>query len=78
MYDSFKTACPACGEETLIVTQATLATTGERIAVNQPLEADGFLVPVASDVKDASTEDERVLCTACKKEFDLSELVADA
>lgn len=78
MYDSFKTACPACGKEKLIVTEATLAATGERIDVNQPLEADGFLVSVASDVKDASTEDEKVLCTACKKEFDLSDLMTDA
>jgi hypothetical protein len=70
MYESFKTACPSCGSDSLVVVGATLVATGERLDMRAPLSADGFEVP--TDAKDASTEDEKCHCCACGHDFDLA------
>jgi hypothetical protein len=74
------TKCPQCKEEALIVREAVLCATGERIHPASPLAPDGFDVDPAGKflhLKDMSTEDEKVMCLKCKAEFDLSDLALD-
>lgn len=76
-FDQWQTTCPRCGAEgSLIVTKATLAATGEVIHPNAILDSDGFGIDPSlnPDSKDCSTEDERVQCSSCHQEFDLSDL----
>ena len=74
MYDQYKTECPNCDADSLIVTEVTLEVNGERVSLNVPLHSDGFEVDVEGTEKNGSTEDERVLCTSCKTEYDLCDL----
>lgn len=73
-YESFKCECPKCGSDDLTIVEATLCVTGERLDMRVPLSADGFEVPVASDEKECSTEDEIVRCGGCGYTFDLSDI----
>lgn len=76
MYDQWRTDCPKCGEEELVVTEVTLAATGKKHSPDAPLMPDGFEVDpgFVLDLKDYSTEDERVKCSGCGAEFDLCDL----
>lgn len=74
MYESFKTECPKCGSDNLVVSEATLCATGERIYMHSTLHADGFEVPADEDLKDCSTEDEVVLCKECGHTFPLADI----
>lgn len=73
--DQWVTICPVCHlRDTLLVIEATLVSTGERLRFRSPLSGDGFLVPVEDAIKDQSTTDEVVRCEHCQTRFDLSEL----
>lgn len=67
------TSCPGCGaKDRLIVTSVLLSATGETLHINSKLDPDGF--GFEYDGKDASTEDELVLCTACLRRYYLEDL----
>jgi len=72
-YASYKTKCPLCGSDDLTVVRATLSD-GRLLNFNAKLHADGFLVPIPTNLADASTEDETVRCGNCKKEFPLADI----
>lgn len=74
MYESFKDTCPHCGSQDLVVVEATLVATGERLTMCSSLSVDGFSVPAPDDLKDCSTEDEIVLCRQCGKKFPLADV----
>jgi hypothetical protein len=70
---SFGTKCPHCKVDgKLVVVEAVLSATGRKLKMNSPLHADGFEVPTNS--RDASTDDEVVLCGACGVRFSLGEV----
>jgi len=77
VYETFKVECPHCHSEDIVVIEASLCATGERLRFVSELHADGFEVPVPDSYKDASTEDEVARCGACKREFPLAELLVD-
>lgn len=71
----FICACPHCGgEESLVVHEATLVETGERIQVGAPLCAGGFEFCLPDGVKDGSTADESVRCEDCRTLYPLADL----
>lgn len=71
----FETHCPKCGCGDLRVIEVTLVETGKTIPMNVFLEHDGFYFDANDvDLKDGSTENEKVRCAGCKSEFSLSEL----
>ncbi len=65
--------CPTCGGEDIVVIEAWLAATGERVHLNTQLEPDGFELPDWTlDREDNSTEDETAACQACSQRGDLA------
>ncbi|NJO81567.1 MAG: hypothetical protein HC828_01570 [Blastochloris sp.] len=74
--DQWLTDCPYCGD-TLIVTNVTLAATGNRVSLYTPLCGDGFEVNHPDAQDNGSTSDEEVLCTGCKREYKLADLALD-
>ncbi len=77
-FESFSTRCPYCGQENCItVIEVTLVQTGQTLQPDVPLQADGFDIYgfCDPDLKDSSTEDERVHCDECGAEFDLGDLL---
>jgi NTP pyrophosphatase (non-canonical NTP hydrolase) len=68
----WKTQCPDCGHSDLMVIEATLVATGQRLRMHTSLCSDGFEVPTHE--KDASTTDELVSCDNCGGTFELSQL----
>jgi ssDNA-binding Zn-finger/Zn-ribbon topoisomerase 1 len=77
-YDQWRTSCPKCGHETLLVSEVVLCATGETLYPYSELCGDGFDVDPRSElpdsIKDQSTENEKVTCPKCKAEFDLGDL----
>lgn len=72
---SFSQKCPQCRSKgNLRVVQYTLSATGQVVEDNARLEADGFEVNAPDDLKDCSTEDEVVKCSACGGICDLGVL----
>lgn len=76
---SYATRCPYCGSARgLNVIEVTLSSQGDTaLRVDVPLHPDGFDLSGSADSsghKDWSTEDERVRCSSCGTEFDLSDL----
>lgn len=77
-YGMFKSHCPYCGEEDLIVREVTLSSTGETIEVAAELCADGFdLTPYAGGGEGGATQDEVVRCMSCGTQYTLAELLLD-
>jgi len=73
--EQWTTLCPQCGADgELVVVEAVLVGTGERLRFRSLLYADGFSVPV-EDIRDCSTEDELVECGSCGARLDLADLV---
>ena len=68
--------CPSCGAiGRLAVSTVTMVATGETVVCGTALEPDGFEIPnLPASLKDASTEKEKAMCLACKREFDLDDL----
>ena len=68
--------CPACGAVgRLAASTVTMAAIGEAVVCGTALEPEGFEIPnLPASLKDASTENEKVMCLACKREFDLDDL----
>lgn len=74
-YAQWTTTCPKCKTEgALVVKEVTLCETGKRHRPNTPLTSEGFDVNCDPDLKDQSTEDEDIVCTACGTCFDLGGL----
>lgn len=75
------TKCPDCGKtDCLIVYKARLTANGRIIRPETPLTPDGFETDPNNDyaeLKDHSTEDEKVQCKKCKSRFDLTDLSID-
>jgi hypothetical protein len=75
-YDQWKTACPRCGGA-LVVSEVTFSKTGQKHYPRTRLRSDGFEVlafDVQADLKDCSTEDEKVVCFGCHKKYELDDL----
>jgi DNA-directed RNA polymerase subunit RPC12/RpoP len=73
-YAQWRTDCPSCGHDVLIVESVILCATGERHNPRSVLQADGFEVNCGEELKDQSTSDEEIKCEGCGKRFDLSAL----
>lgn len=73
-YAQWRTDCPSCRHDVLIVESVILSATGERHSPRSVLLEDGFYVNCGDELKDQSTEDEVIRCENCGKGFDLSEL----
>jgi hypothetical protein len=82
-YDSFESACPACGEEgMLFVRRVSLVVSGDEVQTNAELHSDGFdIMPFLDEAQlqfgDLSTQDEEVECSGCHECFTLDELLLD-
>lgn len=76
-YAQWRTDCPSCGHDILIVESVTLCATGEEHHPRSVLKADGFEVNCSDVLRDQSTQDEVIRCGGCGKQFELSELVLD-
>jgi len=63
--------CSSCGAGGLIVTEATLMATGQKMTLRSVLHEDGFTFDLPDGIKDGSTTDEKVVCVVCHKTFDL-------
>jgi hypothetical protein len=77
-FETFSTRCPYCGQESCItVIEVTLTQTSQVLQPGVPLQTDGFGIYdfCNPDLKDLSTEDERVRCDECGSEFDLGDLL---
>lgn len=77
MADDYKTECPDCGGKDLRVIEVTLCESGKTLkGMNVPLMGDGFQFdPNDPDIKDCSTEDEKVQCKDCGNVFNLADLI---
>ena len=73
-YAQWRTDCPSCGHDVLIVESVILFATGERHYPRSVLQEDGFDVNCSDELKDQSTEEEVIRCENCGKAFGLSEL----
>lgn len=75
MYDQWRTDCPECSGQ-LAVVSFDLCANGKHVDTNVTLHSDGFEVdtPYGDDLRNYSTENERVRCRECGKEYTLDEL----
>jgi len=73
-YSQWLDACPTCGRQALIVAQ--VKSHEGTVHPNTPLHLDGFEYR-PEDGGPADTEDEKVLCTACRAEHELSDLTIE-
>lgn len=74
----WKTSCPLCNCDRLLVTEVTLVATGEVIHPGTVLQPDGFIVDPDNErthLKDQSTDNEVVMCPRCRSFFTLTDLV---
>jgi uncharacterized protein YbaR (Trm112 family) len=74
-YAQWVDECPKChNRDSLTVFEVTLASTGETFHIESRLFPDGFEFDPGPQVKDASTEEEKVRCDTCGQQFRLDEL----
>lgn len=81
LWSQWRTDCPSCEHDGLIVESVVLSSTGKKHYPNSTLFADGFEVFALGssgesddEPDDQSTEDEVVKCPGCGKRFGLPEL----